>query len=69
VRKLRELKAETIHCLVGAAHSASALQRNGFLRRQSGWPMMVWSRNPEELLREGRNWFLTYAESNADRPR
>jgi hypothetical protein len=73
VQWMKQQGAVAVYCLTGLAQSPGPLRENGFFRRGSGWPVIFSSRSPDaeanDLLRDARNWFLTYGESDIDRPR
>lgn len=68
-REQRDVAA--VYCL--HAGPSAALRAQGFVRRTSGWPLMVHagSLTPEQtaLLRDPRAWFVTAGDANLDRPR
>lgn len=62
-----------VYCLQSRPAIAAALQALGFLRRDSGWRLMA--RPPagdaamKALFAIQSNWFITFGDSDADRPR
>jgi hypothetical protein len=73
VHQLARAGAKMAYCLNQSVHAGWAFWVNGFLRRDSSWPLLVHTRNlaprPAALLRDRHNWFITRGDSNLDRPR
>jgi hypothetical protein len=68
LEQFRAQGAAAVYCLHLNAAAEGPLRAAGFLRRRSGWPLLVRPRGPaESMLLEARNWFLTAADSNVDR--
>jgi hypothetical protein len=72
-RRLKVDGAQAVYCIHQPGRLGLAFTLNGFLRRSTGWPLMVHAGGvPEDvratLTRPG-NWFITAADSNVDRPR
>jgi hypothetical protein len=69
----RRQRVEVVYCLHLNPATKGAFSALGFVRRSSGWPLMIHARDlsPQAvaLLRDPRNWFLTAGDSDADRPR
>jgi hypothetical protein len=65
-------RVKLVYCLHHNPVASAAFTALGFARRDSMWPMMLHAPgvSPEALmlLRDPRNWFLTAADSDADRP-
>jgi hypothetical protein len=60
-------------CLHASPISTSAFIRAGFFERDTGWPLLVRLRSAPRsaaaLVVDGKNWFVTAADSDLDRPR
>jgi hypothetical protein len=63
----------TACCLHRNPISTCAFAALGFIQRDTGWPLMAkvakLSPSAESLVRTPRNWFVTAADSDLDRPR
>jgi GNAT superfamily N-acetyltransferase len=73
LRFFRRQRVQIVYCLHHNPVAGAAFTALGFVRRPSMWPLMVHGRNlppdAQALLRDGRNWFITAGDSDADRPR
>jgi GNAT superfamily N-acetyltransferase len=73
VERLRKEQVVAVYCLFNAPDSQHALKSCGFLRRDSGFAMMVFAQNlPSDsaaLLSDPDQWFITAGDSDLDRPR
>ena len=73
VRQLARAGAKAVYCLSQNARGGLAFAANGFLRRDSSWPLFVHTSNlaprAASLLSDRHNWFISRGDSNLDRPR
>jgi GNAT superfamily N-acetyltransferase len=69
----RQQHMQIVYCLHHNPYASAVFSALGFVRRPSMWPLMARPCNlsPEQLalVQDQRNWFLTAADSDADRPR
>lgn len=72
-RQFGDEGCEAIYCVSQDARAEGAFKRAGFVRRDSGWPFFVHPNGLDPKTAAAvlnlRNWFLTRADSNLDRPR
>lgn len=66
---LRESRVAAAYCVHANPVSTGMLPRLGFVRRSSGFRFLVCGGEAGGLVRDRRNWFVTFGDSNADRPR
>jgi hypothetical protein len=57
-----------VYCLHANPVSTGMLRRLGFLRRDSGLRLLVRAESGG-VVRDGSGWFVTFGDSNVDRPR
>jgi hypothetical protein len=73
VERLRSEDVVAVYCLFNAPGAQQALQHCGFLRRDSGFAMMIFTGSaPTEAasaLTDPNQWFITAGDSDLDRPR
>lgn len=73
VRWMRANGVEAVYCVHQPGRLARAFAVNGFLRRRTGWPLMVCAEAVPDSMRskvlDARAWYITGADSNLDRPR
>jgi hypothetical protein len=73
VERLRGEKVVAVYCLFNAPGAQHALKACGFLRRDSGFAMMVFAGQLEgevaKALTDPSQWFITAGDSDLDRPR
>ena len=73
VERLRAERVVAIYTLFNAPGTHAALKQCGFLRRDSGFAMMIYTGNVEgeaaHALADPNRWFITAGDSDLDRPR
>ena len=73
MERLRSENVVAVYCLFSAPGAQNALQHCGFLRRDSGFAMMINTGNvaadAAASLTDPSQWFITAGDSDLDRPR
>lgn len=73
VRLLRRDGVKAVYCMQASGRLRKHFAVAGFLRRSTGWPHLVLTRDLTDVQRaqvlEPTNWFLTSGDSNVDYPR
>lgn len=73
VRALQRSGADLVYCMQQSPRHRRAFAAAGFLRRSSGFPLMMIAKRVDARTRaivsDPSNWYVTYGDSNIDHPR